>query len=251
MLTPLSTAARLDNISVGDTFYYNVTEFNLPLEDIASVIPDAEPDLVSYLGDIQLDFTDSTFAVKIMDKHESDGTYLLNAFLILGRDIVFPFPSFLMIPDEIYDIFGTEVGIPAGIGLGIGLNVPGDDLQDFLPAGTTEPEGLPYYVEPTKFGELKTFLDDQAASDPTSIVTITEGDLFIIDISIEEPESNITLQVIVEWFQTGGNAGVFKGIDFDFDVVVQFAITCQNRCITGEGLMRAFIQINNRQPAMK
>ncbi len=194
--------ATLDNLQEGDTLYYKVNSFNLPLTQL----------IVNGTGGIdwskvQFDLSGSTIGLKVMKTSPSTGAYLLNSFVILGKSIVIPFPDGT--PTKVTDIFGPTFTIPSGTGYAIGTTIPGSNWVSFVQSQSGSLPGIPVYIEPSNTANYKTYLDSKAASITNGTLTTTDGtDTFTV--SYHEQNTNMSLTITLNWFKTGSNAGLFN-----------------------------------------
>ena len=199
--------AALDNISVGDTLYYKVSKYNVRLSDLI----DPSTSNVD-LSKVVLDLSGSTIGLKIMNKFSSQGYYELNSFIILGKSVVIPLPD--TTPATVTDIFGQEINIPAGIGVSLGVTIPGSNFATFLGSNpTNQYPGLPVYLEPTRTADYKALLDNISTNLPVGqTLTTTDGsDTFTTVFQATNGSQQISFTA--NWFKTGNNAGIFKNLD--------------------------------------
>jgi hypothetical protein len=194
-------SANLDNIQPGDTLYYKVSNFNLPLADL---IPASETPID--LSQVQLDLTGSTVGIKVMSENVTGGTFLINSFVILNKAIVIPFPADT--PSNITEIFGDSLNIPSGVGLGLGANIPGSDFINLLADNNSEPMGLPIYIEPSRTSEYQTLFQSNMNLDQNTTLVVTDGTDFQAKITTDQ--TNLTGSITLSWFKSGSNAGLFK-----------------------------------------
>ena len=220
-----------DKLAAGDTFIYSVTKFNAPWQDI---IPAEQPPFNMFdMGDLVLDLSGSTLAVKVMGV-DADGYYSLNGYVILGKTIEIPFPNVtegipIEIPltdnvtAEITDVFGDTFQLPAGVGIGVAAPIPysyGSDLLELYDDGFDDFPGIPFYLDPGEWNEYEAMLKD-LETDLTGrginidVDVTSEGDEFAVDFDtgqVPTPVGNIEFQITVVWHRTGPFAGVFKSI---------------------------------------
>lgn len=218
------------NINPGDTFIYEISQWDVPFEDLVPIGEEAPFDMSQFV----LDLTNSTLGIKVMNKYAS-GDYLLDFYVVLGRTIQIPVPEDS--PPELTNIFGSTFDLPAGIGIGIG-SIPGTDMVSMLEDSEAGLGGVPFYLDPDKWDSYETKFNE-LNSDPefggTMTVTNEAGSDFSVEIS--GSGGPITSgSIAVTWFREGDNAGVFKKIagsltgDFDNDTVTadqSVAVTCE------------------------
>jgi hypothetical protein len=221
--------AALDNIKPGDTIYYKVSTYTLPLADL---IPAGSSEVD--LSKVQLDLTGSTIGVKVMQTFSTKGAYLLNAFAILGKDIVVPFPD--STPSTVTDIFGNDLTIPSGVGISIGTEIPGSSFTSFLNTATSDDyAGIPVYIEPASTADYKAKLDAVPVSSGMTLTTTDETDNFVVKFHAQD--TNNTIDVSLTWTKTGDNAGLFTKFDLSgtvknnagTDVSIAFSFTFDHK----------------------
>ena len=192
---------NLDNIKPGDTVYYKVSKYNYPLQNLLA----GQTSSID-LSQVQLDLTGSQFGVKVMNTYSTSGQYLLDVFVILGKQIVVPFPS--NTDPTVTSIFGNTMTIPAGTGISIGAMLPGSNLVSFISSGSNS--GIPVYIESSNTGNYKTYLDGLSSS--SSSYTTTDGsDTFQTVCKVNDNTGSFTITLV--WFKTGNDAGFFKSFD--------------------------------------
>ena len=231
-----------DVMTPGDTFIYEVTSFDIPWEDLLGVVESPFP-----LEDLVFDLSGSTLAFKVMDV-DNNGYYMLNSYIILGEDIKIPIPEGEgeeSIP-LVTEIFGNQLVIPEGVGIGLGMSIPGTDFTEFIDENYEGEPGLPLYLDPDYWNDYEDLFDELADMLGGAVdVTVTNeagGDEFIVEFSgnvggeggSEEQETStepyqsdetttttatgvggfpeVVVTLEVAWHQKGAYAGVFKRV---------------------------------------
>ncbi|UCG04514.1 MAG: hypothetical protein JSW11_11125 [Candidatus Heimdallarchaeota archaeon] len=252
LLVPSIGIAEVDEdvMEPGDTFIYEVTEFDVPWEDLLGGMEAPFP-----MEDFVLDLAGSTLGVKVMAVDANDGFYALNAYVVLGRSIEIPIPEESLTPD-VEEIFGDAFIIPKGVGMGIGTPIPGSDFLEFIAEDFDgQYAGLPFYLDANEWSQYEDDLFDELAEqledagvdltteekegefivtieghvgegaelEYTTEYTTTEPWWWTEETSVYYPEpvggpeidADITLEVA--WFASGDHAGVFKRVTGSFD----------------------------------
>jgi hypothetical protein len=252
LLIPTISLAEIDEdvMKPGDTFIYTVKDFDVPWEDLFG---DSAP--INYpIGSFVLDLSGSTFGVKVMGTDNRNGYYMLNPYIILGKDVEIPIPEDSLSP-EVEEIFGDTLIIPEGVGMGMSSNIPGSDFLEFIDAEYEEDfPGLPFYFDADEwnqyedmFEDLGDMLDD--ADTGLELSTEEENGEFILTIEgsvgggaqeswetttepwwwtepyytteypmpIGGPDIDGDIMFEVAWFADGDHAGVFKRVKGSFD----------------------------------
>ncbi|MFW9906564.1 MAG: hypothetical protein ACFFFH_19815, partial [Candidatus Thorarchaeota archaeon] len=247
LMVPSIGTADIDNdvMTAGDTFLYDVRKFDVPWEDLFV-------DGGSFIGypieDFILDLSGSTFGVKVMDSDNRNGFYMLNPYIILGKDLEIPIPEDSL-DSEVEEIFGDTLVLPEGIGFGIGTNVPGSDYLEFIDTEYEDYPGLPFYFDANEWGEYQDMFEDfadmlQEANTDLKVTTDEQNNEFIVTIegtvgggtqwtytSTTEPwwwteeytysngrpeiEGDIFFEVV--WHASGDHAGIFKRVRGNFE----------------------------------
>lgn len=196
-------STSLDNIKAGDTVYYKVSKYSLPLTDLL-----AGQNTGIDLSQVQLDLTGSFIGVKVMQTFPARGLYFLNSFVILGKQISIPFPAGT--DPSITSIFGNSLTIPAGVGLSLGTTIPGSNLVTFLQSGNDG--GIPVYIEPSNTANFKTYLDAAASQiSGASLVTTDSTDTF--QVVFQAQSTALSIDATLVWAKTGANAGFFQSFE--------------------------------------
>ena len=196
------------NIAPGDTFIYSVNTWDVPWGEL--IPPEEAPfDLAEFVFDL----SGSTLGVKVMDTY-SNGYYMLDFYVELGKSIVIPLPTDDVDP-MVTDIFGTEFILEKGVGLAFG-SLPGSDMTELI-AGTEESFALPFYLNPTAWSDYETELE-ALGEDPDVTVTVTNevGSDFAVSVSGTTEES-VDITLAASYFREGENAGIFKSISGEVD----------------------------------
>jgi hypothetical protein len=183
LLAPTISIAEIDDsvMTPGDTFIYTVKDFDVPWEELLG-----ESGLMGYpIEDFIVDLSGSTFGVKVMGTDDSDGYYMLNPYVILGKDVEIPIPEDSLTP-EVEEIFGDTLVIPEGVGLGMSNNIPGSDYLEFINEEYEEGfPGLPFYVDADEWDQYEDALADLADMLEDSGIDLTteeDGGEFIVTI---------------------------------------------------------------------
>ncbi len=196
-----SNATTPANIEPGDTFVYNISTWDVPWKEL--IPPEEAPfDLEAFV----LDLSGSTLGVKVMDTY-SNGYYLLDFYVILGKTIVIPLPDDT--PQEVIDIIGPQFNLEKGIGIGIG-SLPGTDFIAMLDE-TEDAGGVPFYLNPTEWNRYADELSNLSSSEVTVTITNEAGSDFSVKIDGTTPDG-VNIVVTAVWFREGENPGVFKSI---------------------------------------
>ncbi|MFX1505174.1 MAG: hypothetical protein ACFFDC_03575, partial [Promethearchaeota archaeon] len=247
ILVPTISIADIDDsvMTPGDTFIYNVTDFDVPWEDLFV----ANGGLMGYpIEDLIIDLSGSTFGVKVMGTDDGNGYYMLNPYVILGKDIEIPIPEESLTP-EVQEIFGNTLIIPEGVGLGMSSNIPGSDYLDFIDANYEESfPGLPFYFDANEWNQYEDMFEDFNDMLTDSGLDLTTNEIdgeFIVTIEgsvgggaeynteytttpwpiytseypmpIGGPDMDGDIMFEVAWFADGNNAGVFKRVKGSFN----------------------------------
>lgn len=222
-----------DVMTAGDTFIYEVTDFDIPWNDLFGGVDSPFP-----FADLVLDLSGSTLAFKVMAV-DNYGYYMLNSYVILGEVIKIPIPEGEgeeSIP-LVTEVFGNQLVIPEGVGIGLGVSIPGSDFIEFIDENYNAETGLPFYFDPNSWDDYEDMFEDLADELGSAVdVTVTNeagGDEFKVEFSghigsgedyttelysseapsvigIGVPAVDITLAVA--WHQKGDYAGVFKRV---------------------------------------
>ena len=158
LLIPSIGTVDIDNdvITAGDTFLYDIRKFDVPWEDLFSDISG----LLGYrIENVILDLSGSTFGVKVMGTDNRNGYYMLNPYIIFGKDFQIPIFEDSLDP-EIEDIFGDVLVLPEGVGFGIGTNIPGSDYLEFIDSDYENFPGLPFYFDAEEWAEYEDMFED-------------------------------------------------------------------------------------------
>ena len=200
----ISDATTPTNIVPGDTFIYNISTWDVNWKEL--IPPEEAP---FNLDNFVLDLSGSTLGVKVMDTY-SNGYYLLDFYVILGKTIVIPLPEDT--PQEVIDIIGTEFSLEKGIGIGIG-SLPGTDFIAMLDE-EEDAGGAPFYLNPSQWNRYETELNN--IPDVAVNVTNVAGSDFSVKID-GTTSGGVDIAVTIVWFREGDNAGVFKSISGTID----------------------------------
>ena len=195
--------AALDGLHEGDTISYTVMKANIPLNEI---FPND-----TYGVDwskAQFDLTGSTIGVKVMKTFPSTGNYILNAFFILGNNLVIPLPN--ATANGTQDILGSEFTLPAGVGYSLGNALPGSNLVSYINNGSFS--GIPIYIEPSNTANYKNYLDTESSTFTNATITTTDSST-TFQVVANYQDSNNTLTFTLKWYKTGSNAGLFQSFD--------------------------------------
>ncbi len=235
LLVPSIGIAEIDDdvMTAGDTFIYKVTEFDVPWQDLIG-----DMGLMGFpIEELVVDLTGSTLAVKVMALDKRNGYYVMNPYVILGKDVEIPFPE--DIPKNVTDIFGNKLVIPEGVGLGIGWTIPGSDYLEFIEDDymTDDFPGIPFYFDANEWDQYEEMFEDlQDELDAMNIgvdLSVTrEDDEFIVKVTghvgsgahllsepLSEPSSpyetaeyepDFDVALEIAWHESGNNKGVFK-----------------------------------------
>ncbi|MFW9906549.1 MAG: hypothetical protein ACFFFH_19740 [Candidatus Thorarchaeota archaeon] len=253
VLVPTISLAEIDDsvMTPGDTFIYTVKDFDVPWEDLFG-----ESDLMGYpIGNFVFDLSGSTFAVKVMGTDDSNGYYMLNPYVILGKDIEIPIPEESLTPQLEAVLGGDTLVIPEGVGLGMSDNIPGSDYLEFISANYEDDfPGIPFYFDANEWDQYKGMFDDLAgviegANPDLELTTDENNGEFIVTIEgsvgggaqyttytttepyyttgpyyttpyplpFGGPEMDGDILFEVAWFASGDHAGVFKRVKGSFD----------------------------------
>lgn len=199
------------NLSVGDTYIYEVSDLDIPWDKL--------PEIESPFDMSVLDFSGSTLAVKVMDmKVESNvNWYVVNTYIILDKASTIPIPEEELTPD-IQEIFGDTFELPAGIGLGLGDNIPGTDFIGIIDGISDEP-GLPFCLDSTRWNDIANWFNSAPIGGGLTLDVTNEGAEFKLSLSgFDEGNLNIS------WHRTGDFAGVFKSISGDISADIDGSV---------------------------
>lgn len=252
LLVPAIGMAEVDEdvMTPGDTFIYEVTKFDIPIEELLGGMEAPFP-----MEDFVFDLSGSTLGVKVMALDANDGFYALNVYVILGDDVEIPIPEEALTP-EVEDVFGDKFIIPEGVGIGLGQTLPGSDFLEFIAEDYDgQYAGLPFYLDPNEWNEYEDMFEDlgDTLSDAGVDLTTEEADgEFILSLegavgegaqytetSTEEtttipwwyteetttetvvvasgPEIDGDIIFEVAWFASGDHEGLFKRVEGTFE----------------------------------
>ncbi|MHA2297544.1 MAG: hypothetical protein ACXAEU_04290 [Candidatus Hodarchaeales archaeon] len=196
VLPSLAIPTAIDGISAGDTIKYKVNEFQFPLDILSEGTGYTPLDLEG----LEFDLAGSTIAIKVMQKYPSN-YYLLSGYFILGKSITLPI-SDNPENEEIRDILGNTIVLPAGIGLGISTNIPGSDWLD-------DRVGVPFYLDPEAFEEVENRFESMSVLQFNATITTD----FTLEVNFEAEGSSATAKIV--WFGEGEAAGFVRSASME------------------------------------